>query len=185
MNYFMNSLYGYGGQVKFKFLSSILTALILGFIIPEPKIIPVKNATSNDWNSETFWYEPWGTSGVHKGIDIFAKNGTPVIAVTNQMVLFRGEFKKGGKVIVAIGAKWRLHYYAHLSTINQTSGLFNSAGTQLGTVGASGNAKGKAPHLHYSILSLLPVPWLIDNSTQGYKKALYLNPIEYFSKVAI
>ncbi len=168
--------------MRFKILASILAVLIIGFLIPEPKLIPVENATSNDWNSETFWYEPWGTSGVHKGVDIFAKNGTPVIAVTNQIVLFRGEFKKGGKVIVAIGPKWRLHYYAHLSTINQTSGLFISVGTKLGTVGDSGNAKGKAPHLHYSILSLLPEVWRIDSSTQGYKKALYLNPIEYFAK---
>jgi len=33
----------------------------------------VLGATPKDWNHATFWYEPWGKSGVHKGIDIFGK----------------------------------------------------------------------------------------------------------------
>ena len=41
-------------------------------------IIPVKGATINDWNSESFWHYPWGKSVVHHGIDIFAKKGTSV-----------------------------------------------------------------------------------------------------------
>ena len=158
---------------------------ILGFIIPEPRFIPVQDATSRDWNAKTFWYEPWGTSGTHKGIDIFAPYNKPVIAATNQLILYRGEFYKGGKVILAIGPKWRLHYYAHLAEINKNVSLFTGAGIAIGTVGDSGNAKGKPPHLHYSILSLIPIPWLIDDSTQGFKKAIYLNPIKYFNKLAL
>ena len=41
-------------------------------------------------------------------------------------------------------------------------------------IGDIGNAKGKTSHLHHSILSFLPLPWLADTSTQGYKKAFYL-----------
>ena len=166
--------------MKNKVIISILVLILFGFLIPEPRIIPVEGATASDWDPKTFWYEPWGTSGVHKGVDIFASTGTPILAATNQVVLYRGEIKKGGKVIVALGPKWRLHYYAHLAAVNNDAGTFVSIGTPLGAVGDTGNAKGKAPHLHYSMLSLLPLPWLIDGSTQGVKKALYLNPIEYF-----
>jgi len=166
---------------KSKILIIILVLFLLGFILPEPITIPVENATNKDWHPKTFFYGPWGTSGVHKGVDIFAKLDTPVIAATNQLILYRGQINKGGKVIVAIGPKWRIHYYAHLSTIDHNAGLLVSVGSKIATVGDSGNAKGKAPHLHYSLLSLLPLPWLADNSTQGYKKAFYLNPIEYFS----
>ena len=49
---------------------SFLAILCIGLVIPEKLVNPVENATSNDWNHNTFWYEPWGRSGVHK-VSIF------------------------------------------------------------------------------------------------------------------
>jgi murein DD-endopeptidase MepM/ murein hydrolase activator NlpD len=160
---------------------SFLLIFSIAFLIPETRIIPVKGATSSDWNKDTFWYEPWGSSGVHKGIDIFAKADTPVLATTNLFVIYQGALPKGGKVVVALGPKWRFHYFAHLAKVNTYTGAVLLSGDQLGAVGDTGNAKGKQPHLHYSIVSLIPLLWLIDNSTQGFKKAFYMNPIEYLN----
>jgi len=95
------------------------------------------------------------------------------------LLLYKGDFFKGGNVVVGLGPKWQIHYFAHLDSIDISTGLFATRGETLGTVGSTGNAQGKPPHLHYSILSLFPRPWRIDTSTQGYKKAFYLNPIEY------
>lgn len=53
------------------------------------------------------------------------------------------------------------------------------SGEVIGTVGDSGNAKGKPAHLHYSILRLIPTPWTIDSTTQGYKKAFFIDPGPY------
>ncbi len=167
---------------RYKIVLSILGFIVTGLILPERKHIPVLGADQNDWNANTFWYEPWGSSGVHKGIDIFAESGTAVIASSDLLVIYRGNIAKGGNVIVGLGAKWRLHYFAHLQEIDPDAGIFIGAAETLGTVGDSGNAQGKAPHLHFSIVSLIPLPWLIDTSTQGYKKAFYLNPITYFSE---
>lgn len=164
-----------------KLLTLLSLILVLGFLIPEDRVIPVVGASAHDWNKDTFWYEPWGSSGVHKGVDIFASNNTDVVATTNMIKLYSGDITKGGKVILALGPKWRLHYFAHLSGFNSRSGLFLHRGEQIGKVGSTGNAKGKQPHLHYSIVSLLPVLWKIDASTQGYKKAFYLDPTEYLS----
>ncbi|WP_276678290.1 M23 family metallopeptidase [Thalassolituus oleivorans] len=160
---------------------TLLVIFIIGFLIPENRMIPVQCASSNDWNKDTFWYEPWGTAGVHKGIDVFAKSGTPVLAPTNVWVLYQGELPKGGKVVVALGPKWRLHYFAHLAEVSTSAGAILFSGDELGSVGDTGNAQGKQPHLHYSIVSLIPLPWLIDGSTQGFKKAFYMNPIEYLN----
>ncbi|MEL4431970.1 M23 family metallopeptidase [Shewanella mangrovisoli] len=166
--------------MKLKFITLVIALFILaGCLVPEQPVIPVKGASNKDWNSQTFWYEPWGSSGTHKGIDIFAAANTPVIAPTPLLLLYKGEFFKGGKVIFGLGPKWQIHYFAHLDSINTSAGLFAGRGDVLGTVGTTGNAQGKPPHLHYSIVSLLPRPWLIDTSTQGYKKAFYLNPINY------
>lgn len=46
----------------------------------------------------------------------------------------------------------------------------------------TGNAKGKPPHLHYSIITLFPYLWRVDRSEQGWKKMFYLNPIAYLAK---
>lgn len=153
---------------------------ILGFLIPEPRGIPVKGATSADWNPKSFWFEPWGSSGVHKGLDIFARRGTPVLAPTDLLILYRRVLSKGGNVALGLGPKWRLHYFAHMDHVFVASGVFIGKGSELGTVGNSGNARGKPAHLHYSIFSLVPLPWRIDGSTQGKLKAFYLNPLAYF-----
>jgi len=165
-----------------RFFTVLFVIIIVGFLIPEPRAIPVHNATSADWNHNTFWFEPWGSSGVHKGVDIFAKPATAVIAPTNIIILYRGTIKKGGNIIVGLGPKWRFHYFAHLESINDASGLFVEINDVIGLVGDTGNAKGKQPHLHYSIVSLIPMPWLIDESSQGYKKAFYLDPIKFMSE---
>lgn len=157
-------------------LAVVLILLGSGFVIPERIRIPVAGASSNDWNPQSFWHEPWGTSGVHKGIDIFAGKGRPVLSTTDGMVLYVGTLAKGGNVVVVLGPKWRIHYFAHLGSIGTRAFAWVRSGEAIGTVGDSGNAKGKPPHLHYSIVRLLPAPWRIDSATQGYKKAFFIDP---------
>jgi murein DD-endopeptidase MepM/ murein hydrolase activator NlpD len=136
----------------------------------------------NDWNHHTFWFEPWGTSGVHKGIDIFGEKDTPVVASVNGIVVFSGQFKKGGNVIAILGPKWRIHYFAHLNRLSVDTGTFVSINQPIGTLGDTGNAAGKQPHVHYSILSLIPYPWLATTQSQGWKRMFYLNPHEKLIK---
>jgi peptidoglycan LD-endopeptidase LytH len=160
---------------------AVLILLGIGFVVPERIVIPVQGASVKDWNPETFWYEPWGSSGVHKGIDIFGKTGTAVVSTTDGIVLFSGQLKKGGKVVLVLGPKWRLHYYAHLNSINSSVFSLVKSGETIATLGATGNAKGKPPHLHYSIIRMIPLPWMIDRSTQGYKKAFFVDPGKYLT----
>ncbi len=151
---------------------------IAGFLIPENPVIPVTGATSADWNEESFWYEPWGVSGVHKGIDIFGTREQDVVASTGGIVLYSGTVSRGGNVVVVLGPRWRVHYYAHLGDVDETAGRFVTSGTRLGSVGDSGNALGKQPHLHYAIVTLIPYPWRITTDSQGWKRMFYLDPGE-------
>ena len=144
--------------------------------MPERIQIPVAGCNGPGLEPKSFWFEPWGSSGVHKGIDIFGKTGTPVLSTTDGFVLFTGEIAKGGKVVLVLGPRWRLHYFAHLDSIRTGALSWVASGEPVGTLGASGNAQGKPPHLHYSIVRMLPAPWKMDGSTQGYKKALFIDP---------
>jgi len=153
-----------------------IALLILGLLITSHVQIPVANATPKDWNHNTFWHSPWGSSGVHKGIDIFGKKGTAVVAPVSGVVLLAGQLSKGGKVIALLGPQWRVHYMAHLQSQQVGKGDWVAQGQTIGTLGDTGNAAGKAPHVHYSIVSLLPLPWKISTQAQGWKKMFYLNP---------
>jgi peptidoglycan LD-endopeptidase LytH len=166
-----------------KYTITLLLVLAAGFAIPERRHIPVMGATTKDWHPKSFWFEPWGSSGVHKGIDIFGKIGTQVVSSTDGIVIYSGQIAKGGNVIVVLGPRWRCHYFAHLDTIDTAPFNFVIAGNKIGTLGDSGNAKGKPPHLHYAIIRLLPVPWAMDNATQGYKKAFFIDPNQFFTAV--
>ena len=162
-----------------KFLFVITAIILLGLLLPQPFIMPVEGATDKDYNPNSFWFYPWGKSVTHKGVDIFAKEGTRVFSSTSGLVIFAGQIEIGGKVVFVLGPKWRLHYYAHLKDIETSTFSWASRGETIGTVGTSGNAVGKEPHLHYAIKTLVPYPWRIDKTRQGWRKMFYLNPIDY------
>ena len=79
-------------------------------------------------------------------------------------------------MVVVLGPKWRIHYFAHLDSIATAAPAFVSSDSLIASLGDSGNARGKPPHLHYSTLRLVPTPGEADGSTQGYKKAFSIDP---------
>lgn len=168
-------------SIKIVMLGIVIIA-ISGFVVPQDLRMPVAGANANSYNHETFWHEGWGSSVVHKGVDIFAKRGTPIHSSTLGIVVAASEGGKGGKYVVILGPKWRLHYYAHLDEITTKPFALVSHDTVIGTVGNTGNAATTPAHLHYSIATLIPYPWRIDDAPVGWQKMFYLNPIEYLDK---
>ena len=165
-----------------KFLYILLIIFVIGFLIPQSYKMPVVAATINSYAQNSYWAYPWGKSVTHKGVDIFARKGTAVHSATYGVVVYEGQINRGGNVVLVLGPKWRLHYYAHLDSIKTSMFSLVSRNSEIGTVGATGNAMGKPPHLHYAIKTILPYPWRIDGSIQGWKKMFYLNPIPYLNE---
>lgn len=157
----------------------LLLVIVIGLVIPQGRVrMPVAGATAADYNANSFWYYPWGESGVHKGVDIFAARGTPVHPATSGLVVQAGSSPRGGKIVSILGPKWRIHYYAHLDTVLTHVGAWARYEQPIGRVGNTGNAIDKAPHLHYAIFSPIPYPWLWASGPQGWKRMFYLNPID-------
>src|SRR5688500_5106805 len=123
---------------KYKRLKKVLffvtVILALGFLIPQSFEMPVDHATRNSYSQKSFWYYPWSKSLTHKGVDIFAKKRTSVQSATNGIVLFEGQIKRGGNVVLILGPKWRLHYYAHLDSIHINMLSVVTTETKIGTV---------------------------------------------------
>ncbi|MGZ4991400.1 MAG: M23 family metallopeptidase [Methylobacter sp.] len=163
--------------MKIASLILLSVVLALGFLIPANHKIPVMGTSTADWNPASFWYYLWGRSGIYKGIDIFAKEGVPVLAASSGVVIYTGFNDIGGNVVLILGAKWRFYYYAHLPRIDTRVLQPVSIGDTIGTVGNTGNAQGKPPHLHFVIRSFFPIFWQYDDSKpQPWNRMFYLDP---------
>lgn len=101
--------------------------------------------------------DKWGASragGIrrHKGIDIHARKGTPVVAVCDGVITERGHAGIGGKTLWLKSPKntWSA-YYAHLDKQYVKEGQWVRKGQVIGTVGNTGNARTTPSHLHFGV----------------------------------
>lgn len=164
--------------------------IVVGLMLPQAFVDPVAGMRhpvpgekgSGDYDLASFWYDPWGRSGTHKGVDIFAKEGTAVRSATAGVVTSVGTNERGGNHVIVLGPKWRFHYYAHLESIDAELFSIVSPGTRIGSVGDTGNAAGKPHHLHYVVFTAVPYPWRWDGSRQGWRKMFYLDPTSYLQR---
>jgi peptidoglycan LD-endopeptidase LytH len=158
-------------------ITLVVLIIMTGVIGSQSQVIPVLGATPKDWNPQSFWYSPWGRSGVHKGIDIFAKAGTPVLAASEGVVIYTGTIAMGGNVVLMVSRNWHLYYYAHLQDSRIISWTWQNSGGVIGRVGTTGNAQGKPPHLHFAIISLIPRFSQYDPALpQAWKRLFYVDP---------
>jgi murein DD-endopeptidase MepM/ murein hydrolase activator NlpD len=90
-------------------------------------------------------------SGQHRGIDIAAPIGTPVVAAAGGDVRFAGTAGSSGLTIsIRTGDDYDTSYL-HLSALAVRAGARVSAGERIGAVGISGTRSATAPHLHFGV----------------------------------
>jgi murein DD-endopeptidase MepM/ murein hydrolase activator NlpD len=99
-----------------------------------------------------FGAERDGGRRAHRGVDIFAPRGTPVLAATDGWVTRVETTRVGGKVVwmQPLFGNMRV-YYAHLDEQWVEPGEFVLAGEPLGAIGNTGNAITTPPHLHFGV----------------------------------
>jgi murein DD-endopeptidase MepM/ murein hydrolase activator NlpD len=91
--------------------------------------------------------------GWHHGEDIFAPLGAPILAVADGTVHQIGFIPIGGYRFWLRDEAGNEFYYAHLSAYSPLAVEGNQveAGDVIGFVGATGDAEGGTPHLHFEI----------------------------------
>lgn len=108
-----------------------------------------------------------GASTNHGGIDLRAKEGTPLGSFTSGTVVEVGTNDKAGNYIKVRDAQGNIHSYLHLKSINVKKGQIVGEDDNLGETGRSGNVSGA--HLHYAIKG---------------KDGKVINPIEYRREIS-
>lgn len=99
------------------------------------------------------WLAPRGGGRSHEGIDIFATEGTPIVAVADGSLYNVGWNTLGGWRLWLRDGNGTTYYYAHMTGYAPAAreGASVSRGTVVGYVGTSGDAQGTSPHLHLQI----------------------------------
>lgn len=123
-----------------------------GTIQAPPFTFPVKGAHSyiNSWG-----FPRSGGTRTHKGCDIMAARGTPLVACVTGTVsgVSRVDSGLGGITVHIRGSNGYIYYYAHLDRVASgiSKGMAIKAGTVVGYVGSTGNARRGACHLHFGM----------------------------------
>ncbi|HTK15287.1 MAG TPA: M23 family metallopeptidase [Acidimicrobiia bacterium] len=123
---------------------------------PNPSNAPPQIIVSGDWVcpvqgpvsfTSTFGAPRGGHT--HKGVDMFAATGTPLVAVVAGSMFFQSD-ELGGLAAYVTGNDGTTYYYAHLN--DYVGGNRSvSTGELIGHVGNTGDASGGASHLHFEI----------------------------------
>jgi murein DD-endopeptidase MepM/ murein hydrolase activator NlpD len=99
------------------------------------------------------WGDPRSGGRTHKGVDMMADRGTPLVAIESGTVGRLSDGGLGGITVWLLGDSGTEYYYAHLDAWapGLAQGQRVEIGGSLGTVGSTGNAPEEWPHLHFQI----------------------------------
>jgi peptidoglycan LD-endopeptidase LytH len=96
------------------------------------------------------WGAPRSGGRSHKGVDMIAARGTPIVSIFSGKIKRFSTSSLGGKSIYFVSDAGDMYYYAHLDDFADVgAGQQVSAGTVIGYNGSSGNAPDYLPHLHF------------------------------------
>jgi peptidoglycan LD-endopeptidase LytH len=118
--------------------------------VPTPtaadRVCPVDGASS----FSDSWGAPRSGGRTHKGVDMSASKGTPLVAMEAGGVYRLSNSSLGGISLYLIGNSGDLYYYAHLDAWADgiADGQRVAAGDLVGYVGTTGNSPSWLPHLH-------------------------------------
>ncbi|HSM02387.1 MAG TPA: peptidoglycan DD-metalloendopeptidase family protein [Acidimicrobiia bacterium] len=124
--------------------SSTSTTVIVLPQSPTGMACPVDGATT----FTDSWGAPRSGGRTHKGVDMLAAYGTPLVAIESGYIWSPNWHSDGGLGLYIRGDSGDVWYYAHLSAYvsGLVDGLRVEVGQRVGYVGTSGNAN--VPHLH-------------------------------------
>lgn len=93
-------------------------------------------------------FSTWGRG--HFGLDLRGRRGTKILSSHDGKVIYTGKgFRGYGKLVIVEHPNNYATFYAHLNKIKVKQGQLVSQNQVLGTMGATGNARGV--HLHFEL----------------------------------
>jgi murein DD-endopeptidase MepM/ murein hydrolase activator NlpD len=121
-------------------------------VVPGTNAFPVPAphaaAFSDDWHACRD-----GCHRRHEGTDVFAAEGTPIVAVESGLVarVDGTDDSNGGLSVWLVGDSGVAYWYAHNATNEVTAGQRVGRAEMIGRVGHTGNARTTPSHIHFQV----------------------------------
>ena len=134
-------------QQQLSFVSTGMTIALGGFVFPVAGPTSFSDTFGAPRMVGTKYYH------LHEGTDVFASQGTPLVATNRGVILRKGVGVLGGNKLWLVAADGTQYYYAHLSAFQDgvDDGTVVEAGQVIGYVGNTGNAITTPAHVHFEI----------------------------------
>ncbi|MEZ4239397.1 MAG: M23 family metallopeptidase [Myxococcota bacterium] len=138
-------------------------ALDSGVPMSSPHVAPAKPAPVHVTSAFGLRHDPIdGTDREHRGVDLEAPLGAPILAVQDGTVTFAGRSGGYGNLVIVDHGDGLQTRYAHCDRLDVAVGQQVRAGEAIAAVGQTGRATG--PHLHLEVRldgePTDPIPWL-------------------------
>jgi hypothetical protein len=137
--------------------------------------LPVSDARAWTWPVDGPVLRPFSfdhahpyAGGQHRGVDLGAPSGSPVLAPTKGVVSFAGTVPTGGKTVSIQTPFGYTATLVHLGTIGVTRGALVGEASVVGTVGPSGVVELTEPYVYFGTR--------VTSDPQGYVDPLTLLP---------
>ena len=134
-----------------------------------PSLTPVNGWIASGYGTRISPFT--GKRTPHKGIDIAAPTGTPILAPADGVVIFSGAKAGFGNFIMVAHGYGVVTRYGHNHQNLVQPGQKVARGEQIATVGATGRTTG--PHLHYEV-------WVNGNTKNPKKYILDMDEFQVY-----
>ncbi len=127
-----------------------------------PSLRPVQGWVSSGFGKRVSPFT--GRKEFHKGLDIAARQGTPIIAPADGVITYRGKKWLMGKMMTIDHGYGMLTRYGHIHKFIKKKGERVKRGEVIALVGNTGRSTG--PHVHYEVrlngVPVNPVKYILD-----------------------